>query len=652
MRHLVAVFLAVVILGLGGKSASASDVGYVIITSEDIEEISREWEKSIEVVISGARPRFLNYNTPEAEMWIEKLGMQFIPYVIFDKEIEQSERFFDLVRQGMIERRMAEYVIPENILLQSGVMFFKREKKEALLDIFIMSHDPGAKDSLYQISNFMKKNPGAMNVACHYIATFREFGIDSPHGPEGIKEDIRQLLIQKYYPDKFWGYLEKSREGKGFEAASAELGISASEIDLRREEGIALLEADFNLAKELGITASQTFVWENRVLFRSLVKLRAFVKPLNVSSSPSLLPGAKSEGPLPIIAFHRPECPHCQWLIGEYFPKLEQEFGSGIRVEAYDISVQENFEKKLKMEEEFGVLGAGQIPEIFVAGTVLIGRHEIEDNLRGIILKKNPSKSEAVRPAGEPGILIRRFKSFTPFAIAGAGLLDGINPCAFSTIIFFLSFLSLTGFSRREIILVGVSFTLAVFLTYLGLGIGAFAGLQRLRLFTVFSKYFDMAVAGLAIGLGIGSLYDYCLFKKTGQAKGMLLQLPSSIKNTIHKSMRSVKDKGSRRLIRLLMIAFSVGVLVSLLESMCTGQVYLPTLTFILKMKVMWWRALSFLLLYNLMFIVPLVVVFLGALAGVSSAWWARVLQQNLGKVKIATALFFFSIAAFIFLWN
>lgn len=208
------------------------------------------------------------------------------------------------------------------------------------------------------------------------------------------------------------------------------------------------------------------------------------------------------------------------------------------------------------------------------------------------------------------------------------------------------------GFNFRQTLFVGISFAIAVFLTYLGLGFGAFVGLERLRVFILFSRYFDALVGGVAIFLGVASLYDYISYKKTRESKSMILKLPTPIKNIIHKTVRIIKDKGEGRLgfIRLLLIAFAIGVAVSLLESMCTGQIYLPTITFILKMKVMWWRAFSLLVLYNAMFILPLVAVLLATLFGVSSQRWAVLVQSHLGKVKLATAFLFFGLAALILL--
>jgi thiol-disulfide isomerase/thioredoxin len=60
-----------------------------------------------------------------------------------------------------------------------------------------------------------------------------------------------------------------------------------------------------------------------------------------------------------------------------------------------------------------------------------------------------------------------QFRSFKLAAIALAGLGDGINPCAFATILFFVSYLGMVGRKRNEILITGLTFACAVFITYL-----------------------------------------------------------------------------------------------------------------------------------------------------------------------------------------
>ena len=68
--------------------------------------------------------------------------------------------------------------------------------------------------------------------------------------------------------------------------------------------------------------------------------------------------------------------------------------------------------------------------------------------------------------------IMERFRSFGVLTVAVAGLIDGLNPCAFATVVFFISYLAFIGRRGKEILVVGLAFTLGVFLTYLGVGFG------------------------------------------------------------------------------------------------------------------------------------------------------------------------------------
>ena len=60
-----------------------------------------------------------------------------------------------------------------------------------------------------------------------------------------------------------------------------------------------------------------------------------------------------------------------------------------------------------------------------------------------------------------PEVIVAQFQGFRAGAVALAGLLDGINPCAFTTVVFLLSMLPYLGKTKRELAVVGVGFTAA-----------------------------------------------------------------------------------------------------------------------------------------------------------------------------------------------
>jgi cytochrome c biogenesis protein CcdA len=221
-----------------------------------------------------------------------------------------------------------------------------------------------------------------------------------------------------------------------------------------------------------------------------------------------------------------------------------------------------------------------------------------------------------------------------------AGLVDGINPCAFTTLIFLLASLALAGRGRREVLVIGAVFSFAVFLTYFLVGLGFFAALRAASAVAIVSIILRwVLVAVLVVFAGL-SVYDYILIRK-GRATDMLLQLPNALKKRIHASIRT-----RARTAALVGSSLVLGFLVSIFEFACTGQVYLPTLAYLARVQ-KGLNAIGLLLLYNLIFIAPLLVVFGMTYAGVGSARITKVFQKHMGAVKLALAAVFVGLAVF-----
>lgn len=228
------------------------------------------------------------------------------------------------------------------------------------------------------------------------------------------------------------------------------------------------------------------------------------------------------------------------------------------------------------------------------------------------------------------------------FPVIIAGIIDGINPCAFVTLIFFTSYLLIRKRSKRQILMVGFSFTFAVFLSYFLMGIGLYKMLYYLSGISYISALMYPVTGIIALIFGIYSIWDYIKVKR-GKEKEMVLQLPDSIKKITRRVIRShMKAKN------LVFISFFTGVLISFLEFMCTGQVYLPTIILIIAVK---GDAVGYLylLVYNLMFIWPLVLVFMAVYFGTTSKKLVALFQKRLGLMKILMAFLFFLLAALMF---
>jgi len=138
------------------------------------------------------------------------------------------------------------------------------------------------------------------------------------------------------------------------------------------------------------------------------------------------------------------------------------------------------------------------------------------------------------------------------------------------------------------------------------------------------------------------SLYDGVLCLR-GRLADISLQLPESFKARIRASVR----EGSRQR-RFVWAALVTGALVSFLEFACTGQVYAPTILYMLQTGAERLGAIFDLLLFNLCFIAPLAGVFAAAFFGLGSETAASLALRHAAWVKFGTAALFLFLAAYL----
>lgn len=117
---------------------------------------------------------------------------------------------------------------------------------------------------------------------------------------------------------------------------------------------------------------------------------------------------------------------------------------------------------------------------------------------------------------------------------------------------------------------VGARFTLGVFISYTMMGWGLFRLLAVVEALTTAARFLYPAMAVLVTGLAFVSVFDYRRVRGAGTSRP-LLALPIGLVRLIRPTIRRLT---SYRL--LLPMSFAVGFAVSLMEFLCTGQVYFP----------------------------------------------------------------------------
>ena len=346
--------------------------------------------------------------------------------------------------------------------------------------------------------------------------------------------------------------------------------------------------------------------------------------------------------------FFQQGCEECARVNVLVLPMLAERFPGEYELRRHDISEEANYLKLVEYQEHLNVTSDDAVCMIVDGRQYLGGFTAIDRGLpaameRARQLPADSAPSADVSPNRER--LHRRAATFTVGAILTAGLLDGFNPCVFSTLIFFMSLLSLARIRGGRLLAVGSVYCLACFCTYVALGFGLFHVLKLFSGHQAMRLGIEIVLIALLLLFAFLSFRDAWRFRRSGKSGSVTLQLPEKVKNRIHTVMRN-----GLKVRYLLPGAFTVGVLVTVLESVCTGQVYLPTLVLMSREFGAGSRWFGYLLLYNLMFILPLLLLFLAAWRGTSMPVFLNWSKKNVVAGKTALGCLFLLLAALMLL--
>jgi thiol-disulfide isomerase/thioredoxin len=364
-----------------------------------------------------------------------------------------------------------------------------------------------------------------------------------------------------------------------------------------------------------------------------------------------------------VAYFYQKGCPKCDRA--SYLLKYIMKKYPHLNVKQIDLStadgkrLNETLSNRLRLPSEKRLIA----PSIFIGNDYLSTEEFTETRVESLILKYEltspslPSQTESTQGGLAPSqeeikkaeeSIVERFKSFGVLAILLAGLMEGLNPCALATLVFFISYLTMVGRTRKEIFWVGMGFTGAGFVTHLLLGLGILGFIQHLSFLPLFSRIVYFITFVFSLFLGIFSLYDYMQLKR-GRPSRMTLQVPDSLKKRIHRIIRTregeLEANKEGKPARFLFAAMVIGFIVTLLQSTCTSQVYLPTILFVTNIPSLRDSAIFYLILYNIVYILPLVAIFGIVYWGTTSEQLSFFLQRRTSTIKLFTALFFFVLA-------
>lgn len=328
-----------------------------------------------------------------------------------------------------------------------------------------------------------------------------------------------------------------------------------------------------------------------------------------------------------VYFFYGNGCPHCA-NVEPLILELQQKYPEA---NIQSIEVYTNRDNLLLMNYLFDKYNISQqyrgVPAAFIANEVIIGDTPIIQNLENKILE-NPNAKCPTEDEQSQTQQTQKINTISTMTVIGAALVDSINPCAIAVLLILLGALLATG-DKKKTLKAGLAFTASIYIAYFLFGLGLLSALQ----ITGLAYWFAKIVGILAIIIGLLNIKDFFWYG----GGGFVIEIPRRWRPTLKGMLSKVTSPIG---------AFLIGFVVTLFELPCTGGPYLFILG-LLADKTTTTGAIPILLLYNLFFVLPLLIIttliFLGYSNVDSANKWKekniRILHLIAGIIMVALGL-------------
>ncbi len=205
--------------------------------------------------------------------------------------------------------------------------------------------------------------------------------------------------------------------------------------------------------------------------------------------------------------------------------------------------------------------------------------------------------------------------------VVGSAAIDSINPCAIGVLILMVSVVLGQGGSPKRLLKVGSAYIFAIFATYLIAGLGLVYFFSSIPI--VLAEYLSIAVGLLVIVAGLLEIKDFFWY-----GKGFSLQIPKKYANKIHDWSTSNRSVWGVMLL---------GAFVAAVELPCTGAPYLAIITILqVDFNLI---ALGLMILYNLVFVAPLIVILAMVVGGTKVSDVSKWKEDSKGTMRLFMGL-------------
>jgi len=339
-----------------------------------------------------------------------------------------------------------------------------------------------------------------------------------------------------------------------------------------------------------------------------------------------------------VVFFYGDGCSHCA-RVEQLLQRIKLEYPQ-LELSRYRIADSDSRDLLDRLLTAYGA-DLGAVPIVFVGEVAMVSSSfyglsesgmEITGRASEIRLEQlvvEAINSNATSPLAKAGKGSGRVLSerLTIPAVILAAAADSINPCTFAVLVLLLGTLLVAG-KKGKMLRAGFAFISAIYISYFLMGIGIFSAIQAAGV----QRPFILVVSCLAILLGLWNMKDYLAY-----GKWFTIEVPQRWRPAVKKLTSSVVSVPG---------AFAIGVLDSLFLLPCSSGPYIAILALLSKTTTRS-HGMGLLVLYNLIFILPLLIITFAVNYGYTTTARAeRWRSARLGKLHLISGISMFLLGA------
>lgn len=281
---------------------------------------------------------------------------------------------------------------------------------------------------------------------------------------------------------------------------------------------------------------------------------------------------------------------------------------------------------KLAEENDMEATKLLQAPIIVYKDEFYIGQTEIMKNFIPRVEDETPSGKD-----NKFSIILSLF----------SGLLNGFNPCSIAMYLYVVSLISTSYDNREKVLKYLLFYILSIYISYLFIGLLLSKGYIQSNSLGQVGIVLQVLMGILFAGLAIYYFRDYWILRKNKEQQ-LKTQLGGRTRLFMEEKLKGSIASGS------VFSPIISGFLVAILSFSCTGQIYVATLFYVFSKESFTANIVLYLLFYNLMLILPLLVFTFLIYKGKKLFKISLAMSKRLKGIKLASSIFFALVSLYI----